>query len=472
MAEFPIQRAPERLGVVPTTAVRARLDVSTGGQELAQAVAGFGQSVFDIGLKFHLMEADTQLDNARMQADKEHTRYMLGLEAIEDTSDESGLYNKAFKETMATREKFMPTNKVAAGTYKSYLTRNTARWGRDTILAKRAKRKDNFRAVGFEKQTIAIQSSEANFEAKFIEYKTHLAKGLRFDIGAYDAEEVAKLKQNTIESHGRFLINQKAQVKEDLQKLIDKTTSDTIREYFNRQLTVEQLDERHERGLIRDSEYKIMKKGFGVVAPEHSNAFAAGRVRRAKTDFDMGAINRAQADKVVLENYTQLDEEAREKVFVDLEDIEENIIAASKSNAYSEGVGLMSVEFVGITSDDDFLKMLLGTTGLTDEERDRINRRWEAEKSNRNLYERAVDSRFKEMRKEGISDVDRFTSESLKIYLQYQKRKRLTLEELEAQVEREQQRIIFRTLKPVSEMTTIEKQKELERIRGLKALTR
>ncbi len=275
--------------------------------------------------------------------------------------------------------------------------------------------------------------------------------------------------RNIIETAEKVRVNT---IKEKRQQLIDKTTSDTIREYFNGDLTVATLNQRHEKGLIKDSEFKIMRKGFDRPAPEHSNAFAAGRIRRAKTDFDMGAINRSEADKIALENYQELDSEAREKVFVDLEDIEAKIIATAKSNAYNEGRGLMSRQFVGIQT---FEELLTAFAGVGDEKLKEINRRWTAEVNNRDLYERAVNDRFKEMRQEKVSDVDRYKSESLRILLQYQRRGRLTLEELERVVTEEQEKIVVgkpTKTKSIKEMTTDEKRKELERIRELKRLVR
>ena len=139
----------------------------------------------------------------------------------------------------------------------------------------------------------------------------------------------------------------------------------------------------------------------------------------------------------------------------------------------------MSEQFVGIKGkDDELFRQLIGTKGLTDKDKARINRRFTAEINNRDLYERAVDDRYKEMRKANISEPSKFKSESLEILLQYQKRKHLTLEELEAEVAREQVRLRpfvgppAPTVKPVSEMTISEKQDELERIRELKRLAR
>lgn len=269
-------------------------------------------------------------------------------------------------------------------------------------------------------------------------------------------------------------------VKEEKKALIDKTTSDTIREYFSGELTVATLNERHAKDLIKDSEFKFMMTGLTETAPEHSDTFAAGRIRRAFTDFDMGVINRAEADEIILENYAKLDNEAREKVVPDLEDVEARIIATAKSNAYSDGISLMSRRFVGIQSEEDLIDLFRGA-GLTEDEKKRINRRWTAEVNNRNLYEQAVKDRFKEMRKEGISDVDKYTRESLKILLQYQRRTRLDLVSLEERIREEQREIIGEPqefvgppapLKLIDEMTTEEKQRQLERIRELRKLTK
>lgn len=274
--------------------------------------------------------------------------------------------------------------------------------------------------------------------------------------------------RNTINSAEKAKISS---IKDAQQQLINKTTSDTIREYFNDDLTVPILNARHEDGLIKDSEFKFMMTGLTKTTPVKTDPFAAGNIRRAMADFNMGAISRAEADKAILENYVKLDDTDREKVVADLEDEEAKIIAAAKSNAYDEGKGLMSRRFVGIQTEEDLIDLFRGA-GLTDEEKDRINRRWTAEINNRSLYERAIDDRFREMRQEKISDVNKYRTESLRILLQYQRRGRLSLEELEIEVGGEQQEILVGTVKPIGEMTTEEKQAELARIRELKQLTK
>ena len=255
------------------------------------------------------------------------------------------------------------------------------------------------------------------------------------------------------------------------QELIDTTTSDTIREYFAKDLTVVSLNQRHEDGLIKDSEFKFMMQGLQDPTPKNTDPFAAGRIRKAYADFEADVINREEADNVVLENYLLLDGADRSKVVADLEDVATKIIGTAKSTAYSEGRGLISRQFSRIQTFEDLITQF---AGVGDEQLKEINRRWTAEINNRDLYERAIDDRFREMRKAGISEGAKFKAESLEILLQYQRRKQLSLEELEAAVGREQQRIQplvgppAPILRPVSEFTAAEARAELARRRARK----
>ncbi len=318
-----------------------------------------------------------------------------------------------------------------------------------------------------EKQRIALLLNQGNFEAA--EKLASKATGLT------EVERKAQLNEIRVSKNIA-----KMQVKEARDQLIKDITSQTINEFFKGELEIDELFRRHSIGLVSDSEFKFMIKSLTETTPEHSDLIAAGRIRRAKVDFDMGVIDRAGANKIVLKNYTRLDGESREKVFADLEDIEAKIIATAKSNAYSEGISLMSRRFVGIQTEEDLIDIFKGA-GLSEDEKKRINRRWTAEVNNRDLYERAVEDRFKEMRKDGISDSSKYTSESLKILLQYQRRGRLSLVGLETKIREEQREITGEPpefigppspLKSIDEMTTAEKQKELERIRELRRLAK
>jgi len=163
-------------------------------------------------------------------------------------------------------------------------------------------------------------------------------------------------------------------------------------------------------------------------------------------------------------------------VFEDLEEVVTTVIATAKSNAFKQGVQLMSVEFVGIESAADLFDVF-GQHQLTDTDRATINRRWDAEHQNRVLYEEAIKKRFREMRIEGITDVGKYDTEALRIREIYRKRKRLVLKDLETVVAKEQGRLLTRLgftfvgppapeTKSAESMTSLELLKKLRQKRG------
>ncbi len=518
MAKFPITEARQELGITPTTAVRADVDTRMGGigAVVGQAVlAGIGtiqrirqkrQEMLDTrssitagsfittaineNIAFRNTNADTMtwakdlqerlsraesqigaldmsedtrlLVNARFQAksqealsrsliaetdrDREDTRAAIISDVVEQYT------NGTVQDQKDAGRRFLEISSTLMDENEARLTLKTA------IMAGQKARVD-----------VIVSSVHATAEAGNFEAARELAKN----------PLIPEPRQTTL----RNMINsaetaQNTRIKDAQQELVNKTTSATIGEYFKGELTVATLSDRHEKGLIRDSEFKFMMKGLTDTITENSNLVALGKIRRNKESFDMGAISRSEANSIALRNYKLLNAKDRETVLADLEDIEAKIIATAKSNAYSEGRGLMSQRFVGIQSEEELIDIFKGA-GLTEDEKKRINRRWTAEVNNRNLYERAVEDRFKEMRKDGISDIGKYTSESLKILLQYQRRSRLNLVSLEEEVREEQREITGEPLevigpptplKSIDKMTTEEKQKELERIRELRRL--
>lgn len=257
---------------------------------------------------------------------------------------------------------------------------------------------------------------------------------------------------------------------------IDEVTSTTIRQYFAGEITVTELNKRHESGLLKDSEFKSMMKGLTETIPEHSDPFAAQEIRRNKVNLKLGAINRDEANRVATEHYLKLDGSDRSKVFSDLEEVEEKVFAAVESNAFSEGKRLMSKRFVGVKSEEDLIDLF--GTGLSDAEKKRINRLWTAEVANRDLYERAVEDRLKEMRQVGISDTQRLSLETLRVLQRYQRRKSLELEDLELEVLAEERQLLGsgfgriavprKTLVDVDKLNEAELRAEKARIRELR----
>jgi hypothetical protein len=523
MAKFPIQTARQELGVTPTTAVRFTGDARTGeglvGQAIGQAaLAGIGiiqrirqrrQQMLDTrssitadslvttaineNIAFRSTNADTKTWPNDLQERLKAVETQIG--ALDMSDDARLLVNTKFQaksEEALSRSLIAETDRDKTDTREAIISDVVEQYTNGTVQDQQDAGK-RFLEIS----STLMDENEARVTLKTAIMAGQKARGqlavssVHVAAEAGNFEAARELAKNSLipepqQTTLRNMIDsaetaQNTRIKEAQQELVNKTTSTTIGEYFKGELTVATLSDRHEKGLIKDSEFKFMMKGLIDIIPEHSDRVAAGIIRRNKANFSMGIITRSEADKIAGEQYSKLDRLDREEVLSDLEDIEAKIIATAKSNAYSEGIGLMSRRFVGIQTEEELEIDLFRIAGLSEEEKKRINRRWTAEVNNRDLYERAIDDRFKEMREEGISDIDKYKSESLKILLQYQRRNRLNLVELEQKV-REEQRVITGEpreitgppipLKSIDEMTTAEKQRQLERIRELRELAK
>ena len=196
MAKFPIERAPEKLGVVPTTAVRANLDVRTGGRELAGAIAGFGGAIADLGLKWDIIQADKQLAEAKRLTRTEINRLNLSFQGNLD----SDTYQAELDKSLGTIQRFTPKNRRASRVYGLWLEDRTPEWQKSVNNFRRARIEDNYRAEGFNLK------AEAELTGDMTKYRFHLVKGRL--LGIYKAEEVAELSQDTRKRAERNVINQ------------------------------------------------------------------------------------------------------------------------------------------------------------------------------------------------------------------------------------------------------------------------
>lgn len=200
-AKFPILTARQELGFTPATAVRGDVDTRTGEGLVGAAI---GQGILVLGSRWYIMEADTQLSESKTKAQQEHIRLMLELPGLEPW-EHSVAYDKSIK----LRQGFVPKNRMAASAYNRLLNSSSPQWGLDVTNATKAKLKDNMRATGFVTQQAAMRTGN------FGEYFTHLAKGKMLDV--YDAEEVVKYKQSTVDGRERFVKLQTAQQMEQLE---------------------------------------------------------------------------------------------------------------------------------------------------------------------------------------------------------------------------------------------------------------
>lgn len=209
-------------------AVRADIDVRTGGEQIAQAVAGLGGAVANLGLRWDIMEASTQLNEAKMFARQEHVRLMLELPGLEPSE-----HAKAYEQSLKIRQDFTPKNRRAAASYGQLLDNFSPQWGLDVDNATKLKLKDDKRAVGYLMQQGAIE------DGNFTDYFTHLEEGKK--LGVYSAEEVVKYKQFTIDSRNSYVrsgeIRSKAEAKEQRIAYVEKVEQDFLVKLRERKLT-------------------------------------------------------------------------------------------------------------------------------------------------------------------------------------------------------------------------------------------
>ena len=177
MAKFPIQRAPEKLGVVPTTAVRAGLDVRTGGQELAGAIAGLGGAIVNLGLRWDLINAKTQLAESDINAADTINKYFLELQENNDPETYGEKFNQLFNE-LGT---LTPKNRRAAGVYGQHLAQHKLTIGRQTLDAARKKTESNAQSADF----LLLQKAKEN--GNFSKYKASVIGNVK--LGVYSAKE-------------------------------------------------------------------------------------------------------------------------------------------------------------------------------------------------------------------------------------------------------------------------------------------
>ena len=271
MAKFPIERAKGTLTEVAPTA-KADIDVRTGARLLAQAVSGLGGDIE----KFELMQASTEFSEFKRKVREENDRFAISL----DGNLDANTFDPEFEKSLAIRQGLIPKNRFAARAAREWLDGRTPIWKEGVREAKKKRIAVNFEAGGFELKTEAERTGDTS------KYFAHLRIGKILDV--YDDLEIAKLKQETTDKSERNLINKliregqtslafeavkesqldqaekrtfentiriaqnasESELENQQKELINKTTSDTIREYFKGELTVPNLNQRHEAGLI------------------------------------------------------------------------------------------------------------------------------------------------------------------------------------------------------------------------------
>ena len=295
---FNIQRAR---GTLPgrATQVRADMDVRTGGQQVAQAWAGLGSSIANLGLKWDLMEASTQLNEAKMKAKQEHNRLILALPGLEPEE-----HAKAYGDSLKVQQGFTPKNKRAAASYGQLLNDFAPQQDLNVTNATKAKLKDNKRAVGFVLQQGAIQ------DGQFKDYFIHLEEGKKQ--GVYDAEEVVKYKQATIDARKHYLEVRAATAKRDaaakFKLLQDETGRQMLADLWDGKLTDPQkITDAVRSGLLTDTDGKYLRNALMSKEPPILNLQSLATVKQAIEGIGTNTITKKEALSVLYANLDSID---------------------------------------------------------------------------------------------------------------------------------------------------------------------
>lgn len=167
---FEIQRAR---GTLPgrAAAVRADIDVDVGGQIMAQAIAGLGESIARLGVKFDAMEGKTQADLAERDARLSMVDLINDLRIEDDVSK----WDTLIKGHEKTVTDLTPKNKRGARQYNTSITKLTPIWAEQLGRLKAAKLEDNMIAASVQKINTLLDSATIdNMELVIRKVKTEL----------------------------------------------------------------------------------------------------------------------------------------------------------------------------------------------------------------------------------------------------------------------------------------------------------
>lgn len=181
MAKFPIERAREEVGITPTTAVRADIDVSTGEEMIGRAISGAGRAILDLGIKYDLINAKTELAQSDISAADVTNKYFLELEA----NDDPETYGEKLNDLFAKLEKLAPSNRRARRIYNQNLASSVLTVGRQTRALAKAKYISKAQNVDF----LLLQKAKENGD--FTKYKASIINGVRLQV--YSAKEGERL---------------------------------------------------------------------------------------------------------------------------------------------------------------------------------------------------------------------------------------------------------------------------------------
>jgi hypothetical protein len=265
---FRIQRSQKSLPGVSST-VRANIDVDTGGQMIARAVQGLGIGIANLGLKYRLMEADSQLTKAKRLTSQEYNRYVLSLKGNLDPST----YPKAYEGFKTNSKAYVPQDPIAARAYDKWFQGQEPVWENDTVGYQEARVKDNVRTEGFNSQQLYIEEGGTE---NYTTYLVHLQKGVMLD--AYSSEEATKYLQFAIDNRKKYVQSEQAGIererKEALVEAKEQAASKFLVGIWNGDIKDPQnITDALDAGILTDTDAKYLRKTILSSEPAvHNNS--------------------------------------------------------------------------------------------------------------------------------------------------------------------------------------------------------
>ncbi len=166
MEAFPIERARQRLGFTPATSVRGDIDVSgTGGigGAVGQAILGG----IELGIKYDLKQANTQLSESQRLAEEEINRMKI---RIGDNLDPE-TYQKEYSQSLERIKEFAPKNRRGKTAYDLWLNKKTPRWQSGINAARESRVDDNWDAEAISQISALSRSGDP---VKLLEFERFL----------------------------------------------------------------------------------------------------------------------------------------------------------------------------------------------------------------------------------------------------------------------------------------------------------
>ena len=171
MAKFSVQYTNATLPG-RSSSVRANIDVSTGDREIGQAVSGVGGAVHELGMKYDLLEANTQFSKYKSEVDKLNFQRDAEVLNAADADEVKAIYEK-YEEQKAPLHPKNSRASQAAGMWDNMQADKTARSMFDVA---RNKTIENERVRIFELgQEVAVNPS------KLPDFEKELAKTMVID---------------------------------------------------------------------------------------------------------------------------------------------------------------------------------------------------------------------------------------------------------------------------------------------------